>query len=94
MPERFAKLFASARRLGANQILNTRENPKWRAEIGFVATGLGYNYLTHALHELGVADQVPILKLGVSYPVDPVIVEEFSRQVRSIFVIEERRGAR
>ena len=92
MPERFARLFASARRLGANQIINARDNSRWRAEIGFVATGLGYSYLQHALHELGVAGQVPILKLGVSYPIDPVLVEEFSRQVRSIFVIEERRG--
>ena len=92
MPERFAKLFASARRHGVSQIVNARENPRWRAEIGFVATGLGYSYLEHALHELGVAGQVPILKLGVSYPIDPVLVEEFSRQVRSIFVVEERRG--
>jgi len=28
----------------------------------------------------------------VSYPVDPQIVESFIRQVRSVFVIEERRG--
>ena len=49
-------------------------------------------YLEHALAELGVADKVPILKLGISYPIDAQLVEEFSRQVRSIFVIEERRG--
>src|SRR5258708_928768 len=92
MPERFAKLFESARRHGVNRIINARENPRWRAEIGFVATGLAFSYLMHALEELGVADQVPILKLGVSYPIDPVLIEEFSKQVRSIFVVEERRG--
>jgi indolepyruvate ferredoxin oxidoreductase len=57
-----------------------------------VASGLGFCYLEHALAELGVADKVPILKLGISYPIDAQLVEEFSRQVRSIFVIEERRG--
>jgi indolepyruvate ferredoxin oxidoreductase len=92
MPHRFARLFDSARRHGVNRILNVRRNPRWRAEIGFVASGLGFCYLEHALAELGVADQVPILKLGISYPVDAQLVEEFSRQVRSIFVIEERRG--
>jgi len=92
MPERQARLFQSARRYGVNQIVNARENPRWRAEIGFVATGLGFSYLRHALHELGVADQVPILKLGISYPIDPQLVEEFCKQVRSVFVIEERRG--
>jgi indolepyruvate ferredoxin oxidoreductase len=92
MPQRYARLFESARRHGVNRILNPRENPRWRAEIGFVATGLGFCYLEHALAELGVADQVPILRLGISYPVDPELVEEFTKQVRSIFVIEERRG--
>jgi len=92
MAQRFTRLFASARRHGINRVVNARENPRWRAEIGFVATGLGFCYLEHALAELGVADQIPILKLGVSYPVDPELVEDFTRQVRSIFVIEERRG--
>ncbi|MGO9244825.1 MAG: 2-oxoacid:acceptor oxidoreductase family protein [Verrucomicrobiia bacterium] len=92
MPHRFARLFESARRHGVNRILNVRKNPRWRAEIGFVASGLGFCYLEHALAELGVADKVPILKLGISYPIDAQLVEEFSRQVRSIFVIEERRG--
>jgi indolepyruvate ferredoxin oxidoreductase len=91
-PARFEKLWDSARRHGVNRVLNVRENPRWRAEIGLVATGLGYAYLRHALHELGVAGQVPILKLGISYPVDPYLVEQFTRQVRSIFVVEERRG--
>ena len=92
MPQRYARLFEGARRIGINRIINPRENPRWRAEIGFVASGLGFCYLEHALAELGVADQVPILKLGVSYPIDPELVEDFTRQVRSIFVIEERRG--
>jgi indolepyruvate ferredoxin oxidoreductase len=92
MPQRHARLFESARRHGVNRIVNDRENPRWRAEIGFVATGLGFSYLQHALNELGVADQVPILRLGISYPIDPQLVEEFTKQVRSIFVVEERRG--
>ncbi len=91
-PARFARLWDGARRHGVNRIDNTRDNPRWRAEIGFVATGLGYCYLQHALEELGVTGQVPILKLGISYPIDPWLVEEFTKQVRSIFVIEERRG--
>ena len=92
MPRRFARLFTGARQHGINRVVNTRENPRWRAEIGFVASGLGFCYLEHALAELGVADQIPILKLGISYPVDPELVEDFTRQVRSVFVIEERRG--
>jgi indolepyruvate ferredoxin oxidoreductase len=94
LPARYEKLWASARRYRVNCIVNPYDAEKlgWRAEIGLVASGLGFCYLQHALTELGVADRVPILKLGVSYPVDPQLVEAFARQVRSIFVIEERRG--
>ena len=93
-PSRYARLWERARRYGVNRIINARDENRrgWRAEIGLVACGLGFSYLQHALSELGVADQVPILKLGISYPVDPQLVEQFSRQVRSIFVVEERRG--
>jgi indolepyruvate ferredoxin oxidoreductase len=91
-PTRYGRLLEAARRYGVNRILNSRQNPRWRAEIGFVSTGLGLSYLQHALAELGVADQVPILKLGISHPVDQPLVVEFAKQVRGIFVIEERRG--
>lgn len=91
-PRRYEQLYQAARRLGVNRIVNARRNQRWRAEIGFVATGMAYTYLVHALRELGVAGQIPILKLGISFPVDPHLVEEFTRQVRNIFVVEERRG--
>jgi len=91
-PRRFDLLYNAARRLGVNRIVHPRVNRRWRAEIGFVATGIAYSYLVHALRELGVGGQVPILKLGISYPIDPQLVAEFARQVRNIFVIEERRG--
>src|SRR5438093_705046 len=51
-PSRYEKLWKAARRLGVNCIVNDRENPRWRAEIGFVASGLGFSYLQHALSEL------------------------------------------
>jgi indolepyruvate ferredoxin oxidoreductase len=92
MPERHARLLQSARGYGISRIINAREKAHWRAEIGFVAAGLGFSYLEHALSELGVAKQVPILRLGITYPIDPYLVEQFSKQVRSIFVVEERRG--
>ena len=43
----------SARHYGVNRIINARENPRWRAEIGLVASGLGFCYLQHALARTG-----------------------------------------
>src|SRR3989338_8103945 len=34
--------------------------------LGFITSGIAYSYLEHALHELGLEGQFPILKLGVT----------------------------
>ena len=86
---RFSELWKAARELNVNQILYKQ---KKRASLGFAATGLACVYLTHALTELGMLGQIPILKLGISYPTDPELVKEFAAHVKKIFVVEERRG--
>jgi len=88
---RFAAVKAKARDLGINRIVH--RPPKGVVEpIGFIASGVGYAYLGQALTEMGLAGRVPILKLGLSYPVDESIVTEFARQCRQIIVVEERRS--
>ncbi len=60
--------------------------------LGFIASGLAYCYLEHALSELGLNGHFPILKLGLTYPVDPQAVLELAGGVDAILVIEEKRG--
>ena len=88
---RFAAVKAEARRLGINRILH-RPVKDEVVPMGFIAAGGAYMYLAHALQELGLAGQIPILKLGMVYPVDEGIVTDFARQCRQVYVIEERRG--
>jgi indolepyruvate ferredoxin oxidoreductase len=61
-------------------------------QIGFISAGLPYCYLEHALTELGLGGKFPILKLGLTYPLDPEAVLALARQVQTILVIEEKRG--
>ena len=88
LTERFPNAIKSAREHNLNRIcyLNDSEH-----EIGFVTSGLGYSYLEHALYELEFQERVPILKLGLTYPVDEDIVREFASHVGEIYVIEEKR---
>ena len=88
LTERFPNAVKSAREHNLNQIryLNGSEH-----EIGFIASGLGYSYLEHALYELEFQGQIPILKLGLTHPVDEEIVREFASHVRQIYVVEEKR---
>ncbi len=60
--------------------------------IGFVTSGLAYGYLEHALELLGLRGQIPILKYGLTYPIDSEILLNFSNQVDHIVVVEEKRS--
>ena len=88
LTERFPNAVKSAREHNLNRIcyLNDSEH-----EIGFIASGLGYSYLEHALYELEFQERIPILKLGLTHPVDEEIVREFASHVREIYVVEEKR---
>lgn len=93
LPARFEKFLKLAREHGLNKILHPFAHPEGKKKpIGFVASGLSYLYLEHALGLLGLSGEFPILRLGVSYPVDAATLLTFARQVKSIFVIEEKRG--
>lgn len=91
LAERVARLWASARRHGVNRIwpggpANTH------AQLGFITSAAAYCYLRHALDELGLDGQFPILKLGITYPLDPAAVLEFVADLNEVYVIEERRA--
>jgi indolepyruvate ferredoxin oxidoreductase len=96
LPGRLQRAYELARELGVNRIEHSAKAPGQPATgkkpIGFVAAGLGHDYLAHALWELGLLGELPILKLGLTYPVDPVLVEELAEQCERIVVVEERRG--
>ena len=89
-PARYERLWASARRHGANKITPARD--KGIAPIGFVSSALAYSYLEHALEQLGLTDVFPLLKLGVTYPLDPDLIDSFADTVENLVVVEERRG--
>ncbi|MEX2388651.1 MAG: hypothetical protein WD534_12300, partial [Phycisphaeraceae bacterium] len=91
MEDRFTAVKEAARKLGVNRIVHKPHKGE-TAPLGFIAYGVGYAYLSHALDEMGLAGRMPILKLGMAYPVDEQLVAEFASQCQQIVVVEERRG--
>ncbi len=81
-------LWQEAARLGVNRVMNPRPG----APFGFITSGLAYGYLQHAFLEMGIEGRFPILKLGLTYPVDPDVVESFAARVQQLIVVEERRS--
>lgn len=90
--ERFERLWASARRHEANRVLAANGDTNAVARLGFITSAAAYGYLRHALAELGLDGHFPILKVGVTYPLDPSLITEFAAGLRSLYVVEERRG--
>jgi indolepyruvate ferredoxin oxidoreductase len=91
--ERYERLWASARRHGANRLDLPRPcADAGRAPLVFVTSALAYTYLTHALDQMGVLDQFPILKVGITYPLDPSLIEPLKDLTGTLVVVEERRG--
>ena len=66
--------------------------------LGIVTTGKSHADLMAALRLLNVGERelagagARILKLGMSYPLDPRIIGEFARGLETIVVIEEKRS--
>ncbi|HEV3271177.1 MAG TPA: DUF6537 domain-containing protein [Candidatus Methylacidiphilales bacterium] len=89
-PGRYERLWAGARRHGVNRMTPGRIAGK--APIGFISSGLAWSYLEHALEQLGLTGTFPLLKLGITHPLDPGLVDSFADQVETIVVVEERRG--
>jgi indolepyruvate ferredoxin oxidoreductase len=58
--------------------------------IGVVAAGASYPLLRGALESLGIDGQVPILRLGLTWPVDEELVRRFADGVDEVVVMEER----
>ena len=95
--ERLPNALRKAKELGLNKILYTNTSLKHTTsnnehkKIGFITSGFSYLYLEHALSELKLSGAFPILKLGLTYPLDEDIVYEFAQGMDDLYVIEEKR---
>ena len=85
--DRFPRVHEYVREHALNKILYSDGK---KHNIGFVAAGISYSYLEQALWELGCDEQFPILKLSVTFPIDPEILEQLSKLADNIVVVEEK----
>ena len=80
--ERYDKALEKSENWSHNQILG---DGKW----GIVANGVSFNYVRDAVADLGISDNVSILKLGFSYPMPKELCTRFLKQVDKVLVVEE-----
>ena len=95
LEERLPTALETARSLNLNRIdnaIDTDIDNQQRSPFGFITAGFAYSYLLHALGELNLHGDIPILKLGMTHPLDTDIVREFAEQVDACYVVEEKRS--
>ena len=85
---RHRDLWAEANRLNLNKQLYTKKD----VAIGFITSGNAYNYLEQALSEIGLEGAYPILKLGLTYPINPDDVFSFAEDKETLVIVEEKRS--
>ncbi len=87
-----ARAFARANKL--NQVVVDSPQPR----LGIVTTGKSYLDVRQALEELGIDEQlcaqvgIRVLKVGMSWPLEPVSVHDFAQGLDEILVVEEKRS--
>ncbi len=64
-----------------------------RAPLGIVAAGVSYAYLNDVLEALGLAAQLPILKIATAYPLPRKLVADFASRCERLLVFEETDAA-
>jgi indolepyruvate ferredoxin oxidoreductase alpha subunit len=58
------------------------------AKTGIITSGIPFGYTIEALHQLGLED-VPVLKLGMTYPLNEEEIVGFIKDLDTIVVVEE-----
>ena len=80
--------------------LNKLNRQDWsapNAKLGIVTTGKSYLDVREALAMMGITDDVArslglrLLKIGVSWPLEPTCIREFATGLDEILVVEEKR---
>ncbi len=85
---------AFARANGLNKIVTDSKKPI----LGIITTGKSYLDVRQALADLGINDElaceigIRVFKVGMSWPLDPVMTHEFANGLTEVLVVEEKRS--
>lgn len=67
--------------------LNLIVNNNASGELGVITSGVSFNYVMDALNELNI--KLPVLKLGITYPLPKKKIGDFLKKLKSVVVVEE-----
>ncbi len=88
MPERYERLHREVLRLGLHQLADI----PGQDDVLIISSGMAWQYVQQALTNVGLQGRVPLLKLAVTFPLDPRQIEPLLERFKHLVVVEERRS--
>jgi indolepyruvate ferredoxin oxidoreductase alpha subunit len=80
------KNYDSARELAEKSDSNfITGSGKW----GIICNGVSYNYVTDAIKNFNIADQVKVLRIGFSHPLPTALIKDFLKGCEKVLIVEE-----
>ena len=83
------KLRKIAEEFNSMSSLNFIEHDREKADMGIIAGGIGYAIARDVLTELGLREDIPILKIGTPFPFPTQVVEDFIKKCEHVLILEE-----
>ncbi len=67
--------------------LNFIVNPKAKSDFGIIVAGVAFDYVMDTLEDMNL--KIPVLKLGLTYPLPAGIISNFIKKFKSVLIAEE-----
>jgi len=67
--------------------INFIANKNVKSKLGIIVTGVSFGYLMEAMKELNL--NVPLLKIGITYPLPEKMINNFAKNLKEVLVVEE-----
>jgi len=75
------------RKISEKTKINFIVNKTAKSKLGVIVSGVSSNYIMDALEDLNF--KLPVLKLGLTYPLPEKKIKNFIKRFKSVFIIEE-----
>ncbi len=99
-PFNYVTVPAVSRKLHANLLKNLEkaikisENSEYnfisgKGVWGIICNGVSYNYVSDAVKDLGIENNIKILRIGFSHPMPQTLIKRFLKSCEKVLVVEE-----
>jgi indolepyruvate ferredoxin oxidoreductase alpha subunit len=87
MHEDMAAKLEKMRELSEQHEINRIVNAGSPSKLGIITSGVSFNYVMDAMNDLNI--KLPVLKLGITYPLPEKKIKDFVKNLNSVMIVEE-----